>query len=274
MFQRLELFGELFKQAPLNFLGYLLTTILVVLISLILHECAHGYMALRCGDPTAKMLGRLSLNPLKHLDPLGTVCMFVLGFGWAKPVPVNPRNFRNFRQDDFMVSIAGIVTNLTLFILCSLLSIPVGRLLWKPEVFEAVKEMYGSAEGIYNVFGTGEGSSFALSIAYGISYKEISMFFQHGWLVYIQRFLLLMADVNLGLALFNLLPIPPLDGYHLLNDTLLKGKLEMNQQVYQISRVILIVLIFTDVLNTILVKGSELVGTAVVRTLMMLTGQM
>ncbi len=274
MLQRLEIFGEMLRTDPINFIGYLLTTIAVVLISLILHECAHGYMALRCGDPTAKMMGRLSLNPLRHLDPIGTLCMFLLGFGWAKPVPVNPRNFRNYRQDDFLVSVAGIVTNLTLCILCALLSIPVGRLLWRPEVFEAMESVYGSSLGLFNVFGSDESAAFALNIAYGVSYDEIGVFFKNGWLVYVQRFLLLMMDVNLGLAIFNILPIPPLDGYHLLNDTLLRGRLEMNQMTYQISRVLLLVLIFSDVLDTILVKGSEFIGSAVVRLLLMLTGQL
>lgn len=69
----------------------------VILISLILHECAHGYVAYRCGDRTAKMMGRLSLNPKAHLDLIGTLSMFLIGVGWAKPVPVNPRNFRHVR---------------------------------------------------------------------------------------------------------------------------------------------------------------------------------
>ena len=74
-----------------------------ILFSLILHECAHGWVAYKCGDPTAKMLGRLTLNPAKHLDPFGTICMVFLHVGWAKPVPVNPRNFRHFRRDYILV---------------------------------------------------------------------------------------------------------------------------------------------------------------------------
>lgn len=73
----------------------LLLRIPIILIALTVHECAHGWVAYRCGDPTAKNLGRLSLNPLKHLDPFGTICMFLVGFGWARPVPINTRNFRN-----------------------------------------------------------------------------------------------------------------------------------------------------------------------------------
>ena len=88
-----------------------------ILLSLILHECAHGYVALKCGDPTAWMMGRLSLNPAKHLDPIGTLCMVFLRVGWAKPVPVNPRNFRHYRRDYILVSIAGIAVNFLLFLI-------------------------------------------------------------------------------------------------------------------------------------------------------------
>nr|MCR5567011.1 site-2 protease family protein [Clostridiales bacterium] len=82
--------------------GTILTLVYVavcILFSLILHECAHGYVALKCGDPTAKWMGRLTLDPRKHLDPLGTICMIFMRIGWAKPVPINPRNFRNYRRD-------------------------------------------------------------------------------------------------------------------------------------------------------------------------------
>ena len=80
---------------PIGFVLYLFYLLVTVLLSLILHEVAHGYVAYRCGDATAKWMGRLSLDPRKHLDPIGTICMFLFGIGWAKPVPVNPRNFHN-----------------------------------------------------------------------------------------------------------------------------------------------------------------------------------
>lgn len=83
MLNRLEMYIEWLKTDPVDFIIYMAYTVAVVLISLILHECAHGWMALKCGDPTAKMMGRLSLNPARHLDPIGTLCMFLLGFGWA-----------------------------------------------------------------------------------------------------------------------------------------------------------------------------------------------
>ncbi len=273
MFDRIELYIELLKTDPVNFLIYLFTLVVAVLMSLILHECAHGYVALQCGDPTAKMLGRLSLNPLRHLDPIGTVCMFLLGFGWAKPVPVNPRNFRSFRRDDFLVSIAGIVTNLTLFVTCTLLAVTLNRFMWSPEFAEAVPEVFGGWETATNVFGTE--SYIAQTIAYGLNYDFMELYMPAPWLCYIQRFFFMMMQINLGLALFNLLPIPPLDGYHILNDTLLKGKLHLSEQMFQLTRLALFALIFfTDVLDVILNKGSELIGTAVVRTFLMLFGQL
>src|SRR4030065_2847355 len=84
-----------------------------ILLALRIHECAHAWVANRLGDPTAKMLGRVTLNPIKHLDPIGTLMLFFSGlFGWAKPVPVNPRNFRNIGRDMMWVSLAGALAHL------------------------------------------------------------------------------------------------------------------------------------------------------------------
>ena len=85
-----------------------------LLYSIIIHELAHGWVAFKMGDPTAKWLGRLSLNPLKHLDPIGTIMLFVFGFGWAKPVPVNFNNLRDERKGLIFVSAAGITANIIL----------------------------------------------------------------------------------------------------------------------------------------------------------------
>ena len=121
MLLQLESWLTWMKADPIGFLVYMIFRVVTVFAAITFHEVAHGYVAYRCGDPTAKMLGRLSLNPIKHMDIIGTLSLFLLGFGWAKPVPVNPRNFSNFRRDDFLVSIAGIVTNLTLFIISTAL---------------------------------------------------------------------------------------------------------------------------------------------------------
>ena len=97
----------------------LILMIPVVLFSLTVHEYSHGRIAFLLGDNTAKNLGRLSFNPLKHLDPIGTLFFYFMGFGWAKPVPVNPRNFEHPRRDMMYVAIAGPLSNVTLAVICS-----------------------------------------------------------------------------------------------------------------------------------------------------------
>ena len=96
-----------------DLLYYLLSAI-AALISLTIHEYSHGYAAYKLGDPTAKALGRLSLNPIKHLDPVGAVCMLIFHFGWAKPVPINMRNFKNPRRDFAITALAGPLANLVM----------------------------------------------------------------------------------------------------------------------------------------------------------------
>lgn len=202
---------------PVGGIIYIVSFLAAILISLILHECAHGYIAYRCGDPTAKMLGRLSLDPRKHLDPIGTLCMLVLGIGWAKPVPVNPRNFRSYRRDDFLVSIAGIVTNLVLFLLSTALLVGMFR-------------------------------------------------FQNNTVVsYFNQFLYMLSSINLSLALFNLLPIPPLDGYHLVNDTLLRGRLQLSREQFMFCQMILVAICMTGFLSRILSGAHTAVYNAVLR---------
>ncbi len=89
----------------------LLASFLAVIVVLSFHEFAHAFVANKCGDPTAKYSGRMTLNPIKHFDPLGVVLFAIAGFGWAKPVPVNPNNFDNYRKGCFWTSAAGVITN-------------------------------------------------------------------------------------------------------------------------------------------------------------------
>ena len=93
-----------------------------VLFALTFHEFSHGYIAYRLGDPTAKALGRLTMNPLRHLDPWGTLAMFLVKLGWARPVPVNPHFFKNPRRDMLWVALAGPASNLLLALLSALLA--------------------------------------------------------------------------------------------------------------------------------------------------------
>lgn len=294
MFDRLQTYIEQLQADPVSFLISMVYIWGVILFSLILHECAHGYVAYRCGDPTAKMMGRLSLNPARHLDPIGTLCMFVLGFGWAKPVPVNPRNFRDYRRDDFLVSIAGVTVNLSIFIAATLLSCVVNRIMMGPETLSALMEAYdvGVEPFVSPMYNVGnylmEGNWTELAGFYPYVYgfdAENGVYFKAGWdalnellavpwLLHVERLLLMLAQVNLTLAIFNLLPFPPLDGFHVVNDILLKGRLQLNYQLHQITRVVLIVLLLTGALDTVLSFCVSNVYEAVLRLFLMLTGQM
>ncbi len=166
----------------------LLISLPILIFSVVCHEVAHAWVARREGDNTAYMLGRITLNPLPHLDPVGSVLvpglLALTGsgilFGWARPVPVNPRNYRDYRGGDIRVSLAGIAVNLILAVLFALLLIPLVLL---------VQQLP------------------ALAPSVGLVLKM----FQYGVLI------------NLVLALFNLIPLPPLDGSHVLYHLLPPG---------------------------------------------------
>lgn len=250
---RLRDWYEWLVSDPLGFVIYLVYFSVAILITLILHEVAHGYVAYRCGDPTAKMMGRLSLNPAKHLDPIGTICLVFLGFGWAKPVPVNPRNYRRGVKDDILVSIAGVVTNLILFLLATALSIALNGLLWKPEIVA----YYGTEQLVSSV---------------GYLAKSNAGVMQYPWLMYVQRFLIMLASMNICIAVFNILPIPPLDGYHLLNDVVFKGRLSLNATYANIARVALLALCLTGLLGTLLSTVVGWAQTGVIRLFLLIAG--
>lgn len=255
MLSNLDTYLEALRTSPLEFLLTLVYAVAVILISLILHECAHGYVAYRCGDPTAKMMGRLSLNPKAHLDLIGTLSMFLIGVGWAKPVPVNPRNFRHGRRDDFFVSIAGIATNLCLCLICMFLSVIVGKVMFGSEMLDAASQWTDCVSYLFSPFYTTKGGTGGANIANGTFAVAALADFAVPWLRYVERFLLMMAQTNLGLALFNILPIPPLDGYHLVNDLLFKGKLQLKWQAFMIAQIVLIVIFMTGALNQFLSKA-------------------
>ena len=272
MFSRLQTYLSMLRSNPLGFLIYIVYFTVTILLSLILHEIGHAYVAWRCGDPTAKMLGRLSLDPRRHLDPIGTLSMVLIGVGWAKPVPVNPRNFKGNRvRDDFLVSIAGITVNLTLFLLCSALSVGINGLIWKEGVIDSFRAETGSLQGMLNVYH--DDGWFASYIAYGNDFSYFTRYTATPWLLWVQRFLLMMAQTNLGLAMFNFLPIPPLDGYHIFNDLLLKGRFELNYNTFRIAQLVLIILIMSGALNSLLLAVDGTVYGAVVNLWLLIAGQ-
>lgn len=180
-----------------------LTFVLVaipLLYSIILHELAHGWVAYKMGDSTAKWLGRLSLNPIKHLDPIGTIMLFVFGFGWAKPVPVNFNNLRDERKGIIFVSAAGIVANIILAFFSFLLL----RLL-TPSPF-------------------------------GMFYTVLTVF----------------AQINIMLAAFNLIPIPPLDGSKILMGFLSRRAQYTLERIEPYGMFIIIALLYLGVLNPLI----------------------
>ena len=178
----------------------------VLLFSVIVHEVAHGYVALLNGDPTAKMLGRITLNPGPHIDPIGTILLPALLllshagiiFGWAKPVPVNPLNYRNYRWGEFAVSAAGPVSNLALAMVFSFLL----RL--------------------------GLGGLGLMKLAYfGVS-------------------------INIFLALFNLVPIPPLDGSHILAILLPRDLARLYAYLEPVGFILILALFYTGILGALI----------------------
>jgi Zn-dependent protease len=190
-----------------NLLEIILLGAPMLLLSVIAHEYAHGYAALRQGDATAQRLGRLTWNPVKHIDPFMTILMPVLTastmgimFGGAKPVPVDPRNFRNYRRGDIIVSLAGVAANAVLLVLCALLFVTVG-IVW---------QTLGGPVTLLRV---------------------------------LQQIMLFGMFINALLIGFNLLPIPPLDGSHVVKHLLPPALAAQYQRIGAAGLVILLLLI-------------------------------
>ena len=176
----------------------LLSGMFVLLVTLPIHEFAHAFAAYKLGDPTAKYNGRLTLNPFKHLDFIGAALLLFFGVGWAKPVPVNQRNFKNPKGDMAITALAGPVSNLILAFIILLIV------------------------HVINIF-----------------YFNYYIFF----------FLLNAAMINIYLAVFNLVPVPPLDGSRLLFAILPDRYYYKLQQYEQILSIVILVLIITGVLS-------------------------
>ena len=184
----------------------LIVSIPAVLFAITVHECAHGYMAYLMGDPTAKYSGRLSLNPMHHLDLMGALCMLLFRFGWAKPVPVDSRYFKNHKLGIILVSLAGPFANFLLGLVFCL-------------------------------------AYYAINI-YATSPVALWQFFS--------QICLYSIYMNVGLMIFNLIPIPPLDGSKILMEFIPP---RIKYQIYSYERyfsLILIVLIYAGVMSPLL----------------------
>jgi Zn-dependent protease len=207
----------------------------ILLFSIVIHECAHGLAAEWCGDLTARMLGRITLNPLPHIDPIGSLLVPLLlalspgnfFIAWAKPVPVNPNNFRNPRRDDIIVSVAGPASNMILALGFALLML---LTLWIiPHV--------------------GVNQSFASNLFKMLSYGIL---------------------INLFLAFFNLLPVPPLDGSHILRNLLPPEAARAYDKIQPYGFIILLVMIYFR-LTKIIVLPAMLIYNFILIVLRALT---
>lgn len=190
--------------------------VLIIFMVLPVHEFAHAYAARKLGDRTAENMGRLTLNPFAHIDIFGSLCLVLTGFGWAKPVPVNPNRFKHYKSGTIITAIAGPLSNLIVAY--------IGCVIHK---------------FISNIV-----------ISYGTSSTTV------GYLLIILEF---FVSINVSLAVFNLLPIPPLDGSSLLTTFLpYKYRVKMGEYQMYIS-IAFIVIIFSGILNKPLTFLSDVV---------------
>lgn len=187
----------------------LVCRLIAVIVALSFHEWAHAFAAYRLGDSTARDMGRMSIDPLRHLDPLGFLSMMLVGFGWAKPVPVNPNRLKHGRWGELIVSIAGVTVN------------------------------------------------FLLAFVATITYTALSLYGSLSAANVIYEFLISFLSINLGLMVFNLVPIPPLDGYRVAK-SLLIGKVKNLNLFWTLERygsIVLMVLVVFNVLTPVLNWG-------------------
>lgn len=187
-----------------EFVALFLAYLLAIVIAFSAHEFSHAVVANWCGDKTAQLAGRLSLNPFKHIDNLGMLSFLFVGFGWAKPVPVNPLQFRNYKRGIRLVSLSGVATNFVLFIIFSCMEFFITPLL------NLTKPIF----------------------------------------VFIYLFLALSSSINLSLAIFNLLPIYPLDGFNFLS-SFMRPDNKFMQFMYRYGNMILMLIIILPIFDVI-----------------------
>lgn len=198
--------------------------IIVFLFAISVHESAHAWMASQLGDPTARMLGRVTLNPIKHIDPVGTILLPAIAMithfpviGWAKPTPVDPRNFKHYVRDDILTSVAGPVSNF----------------------LTAAAAVVGLTV-VAHISQIGRLVVFAL--ARGASSGDLAQLMpaDAGAIVPIGALLYAAMEINVLLGVFNLIPIPPLDGSHVIRHFLSQGALRVYDNIGMWGLVILL----------------------------------
>lgn len=180
---------------------YLLALMLGMLVAISFHEWAHAFAAYKLGDPTAKNMGRMTLDPTKHIDPIGAVCFLLFGMGWAHPVIVNSRNLKNYRRDDLIISLAGPVMNLLL-----------SFIFFGGYFFASI---YTDNEVLHTV-------------------------------------LLYLVSLNMSFAIFNILPIPPLDGFRVVTSIFVRKGHKVVEVLQRYGWLILMALLLTGVIGRIM----------------------
>lgn len=185
-----------------------------IIVGLTFHEAAHGFASYWLGDPTPKLQGRLSLNPIKHIDPIGFLALFFAGFGWGKPVEINPMYYKNRRRDELIVSLAGVVTNFVIAIIaCFAMKFSI--------------DFMGS---------------------HGMNIVSYSLFMIFNYIM----------TINIVLMVFNLLPVPPLDGFGVITQIFNLKKYDWYYKVYSNGFLIIMFLIVFNITDKILTPA---VGT-------------
>ena len=182
--------------------------LIVLFTAITVHEYAHGYVAYKLGDPTAKYSGRLTLNPIAHLDPIGAVCMVLFGFGWAKPVPINPMYFRDRKKGSALTALAGPISNIVL--------------------------------------------TFVSTVFLALFYVFVYLKFRNPGTYFIRVVFEQLAVVNIGFAIFNLIPFPPLDGSKILGMFIPDDKYYKLLRYEHFGMPILMILSLTGILGRIL----------------------
>ncbi len=200
---------------PINWIIEKLIILPAILIGLSFHEFAHAFAADRLGDPTPAQQRRVTLNPIAHIDFLGFLALVFIGFGWGKPVEINPSNFKNVRRDSLIVDVAGVTVNLILAIIFA-------GILW-------------------------------LLITYQYNFMNSSL----GSIVI--DMILAIISINIVLMIFNLLPIPPLDGFGILTEIFNLRQKEFYYKIYDKGFIILLLLLIFNIVELILLPSVSFI---------------
>lgn len=202
----------------------ILAGIVAVIFVLCPHEWAHAYVATKCGDGTPKAYGRLTLNPIKHLDPVGFICCAIVGFGWAKPVPINPYNFKNYRKGLFMTAVAGVVVNYLIAFFAFLIFTLLNHFVFNDVILISEGAIYYSVHDALGYLGF-----FVCLIFYLIYAYSLSVF------------------------VFNLLPLYPLDGFRVV-ESFTRQVNPVRRFLREYGQVILIILVVESFICDLMVR--------------------